>query len=205
DTGLRLLAESLVAEKVAQCSVDYVHPLGRNELQALLTQSVREAAAGQPWGISVDNVAIAGVVPPVEVKAAFLEVSNARAEKDRVVSLEESRREKLLAASQAIAQQTRDRAQAERQARIESARGSADRFLRIIEQFQRVAESGEQTAEDVRRAAMQRLLAGALEELLPRLAGKVLLDANKAVDLTIFPSPDEPKGEGRRGRGDERK
>src|SRR5262245_34957106 len=59
DTGLRLLAESLVAEKVAQCSVDYVHPLGRNELQALLTQSVREAAAGQPWGFSVDNVAIA--------------------------------------------------------------------------------------------------------------------------------------------------
>jgi regulator of protease activity HflC (stomatin/prohibitin superfamily) len=83
ETGLRLLAESLVAEKIAQSSVDYVYPLGLSELRVVLTQSVRRAVENQPWGIAVDNVTITSL-PPVEVKAAFLDVSNARAEKDRV-------------------------------------------------------------------------------------------------------------------------
>lgn len=193
DVRLRLLAESMVTEKIAQSSVDYVHPLGLNELQVLLTQSVRQAIENEPWGIAVDNVTIAGVLPPVEVKAAFLDVSNARAERDRVISQEESRREKMLEASRAAVQQIRDRAEAERQAKVESARGSADRFERVVAQFQTEAESGGQTAAEVRRATMRRLLAGALDELLPKLAGKVLLDPTKPVDLTIFPERDEPK------------
>jgi membrane protease subunit HflK len=191
DTGLRLLAESLVAEKIAQCGVDFVHPLGLNELQVLLTQSVRQAVDRQPWGIAVDNVTLAAV-PPVEVKAAFLEVSNARAEKDRLISQEESRREKLLAASRAKVRQILDRAETERLARVESARGSADRFERVVAQFRSEAESGAQSAEDVRRATMRRLFAAALDELFPKLAGKVLLDPAKPVDLTIFPQREEP-------------
>ncbi len=200
DTGLRLLAESLVTEKIAQCGVDYVHPLGLNELQMLLTRAVREAAERQPWGIAVDRVTIAGA-PPVEVKAAFVDVSNARAEKDRMISQDESRREKLLAASEAKAQQILDRAEAERLARVESARGSADRFLRVVAQFQNEAESGGQSAAEVRRATMRRLLAAALEELLPRLADKVVMDPNKPADLTIFPPRGEPPRE-RRPRGE---
>jgi membrane protease subunit HflK len=202
DTELRLLSESLAAEKIAQCGVDYVHPLGLSELQMLLTQAVREAAARQPWGISVDRVTIVGA-PPVEVKAAFVDVSNARADRDRMISQEESRREKLLAVSEARVRQILDRAEAERLAQVESARGSADRFLRVVAQFQSEAESGGQSPEAVRRAAMQRLLAGALEELLPKLAGKVLLDPNKSLDLTIFPPRDGPPRE-RRPRGEER-
>jgi hypothetical protein len=46
---------------------------------------------------------------------------------------------------------------------------------------------------------MQRLLASALDELLPKLARKVLLDPARPVDLTIFPQGDErPKNSGSR-------
>ncbi len=197
EAGLRLLAESLVAEKVAQCSVDFVHPLGRSELQVILTQAVRQAIedhpADYPWGIAVDNITLASVVPPVEVKAAFLDVSNARAERDRLISHEESRGEKLLAAAVAAVQQIRDRADATHLARIESARGAADRFSRVIAQFQSEAKSGGPPAHDVRRATMQRLLAEALEEILPRLARQVLLDSTRPLDLTIFPPHEKPK------------
>jgi len=201
DTALRLLAESLVTEKIGQCSVDYVHPLGLNELQISLTQAARDAVKNEPWGIAIDSVTIAGVLPPVEVKAAFLDVSNARAEKDRIISQEKSRAEQRLAAAEAVARQTRDRAESERLARVESGRGAADRFLRVVAQFQTEAESGGQTAEEVRRGTMRRLLANALDEILPKLAGKVLLDPTKPVDLTIFP----PAEERRTGKGEERK
>ena len=198
ETGLKLLAESLVAEKVAQSGIDFIHPLGLKELQSLLTTSLREAAESRKWGVAVDSVTLAGL-PPVEVKAAFLEVSNARAGKDRLINQEQSRAERLLAASQASAQQTLDRAAAERLARIESARGSADRFVRLIDQFQSEAETGKQTVADVRRATMQRVFAAALDELLPRLSRKVVLDPARPVDLTIFPNADErPKAAGPR-------
>ena len=49
-------------------SVDFVHPLGLSELRALLMQSVREAVDREPWGLSVDDLTIAGVLPPVEVE-----------------------------------------------------------------------------------------------------------------------------------------
>jgi membrane protease subunit HflK len=204
ETGLRLLAESLVAGTIGQSSVDFVHPLGLNELQASLTQAVRREVRLEPWGLDVDSVTIAGVLPPVEVKAAFLDVSNARAERDRIVSQEKSRAEQRLAAAQAAVRQTLDRAESERLARVESARGSADRFLNVVGQFQTEAESGGQTAEEVRRATMRRLLANALDELLPKLAGKILLDPTKPVDLTIFPPLAEERRdarteEGRRG------
>lgn len=191
EIGLKLLAESLTAQMIAQSSVDYVHPLGLNELQLLLTQAVREAAGRQPWGIAVDNVTFAAVLPPVEVKAAFLDVSNARAEKDRLISQEESRAEQKLAAARATVQQKLDRAEADRLSRVESARGSADRFLRIVAQFQTEAQAQGTSPDDVRRAAMRRLFASALEDLLPKLAGKVLLDPTKPVDLSIFPMREE--------------
>lgn len=197
ETGLKLLAESLVAEHVAQSSVDYVHPLGLNELQVLLTQAARRAVEREPWGIEVDRVTIGGILPPVEVKAAFLDVSNARAERDRLVSLEYSRAEKLLAGSRAAAGQLANRAQSERLTRVESARGSADRFLRIIEQFRLEASSEAANYDDVRNATMQRLWSSALEELLPRLARKVLVDPSQQVDLMLFnPSDERPPDSG---------
>lgn len=190
ETGLKLLAESLVTEKVAQCSVDYVHPLGLTELRALLVQSLREAAEREPWGLTVDDVTIAGVLPPVEVKAAFLDVSNARAERDRTISQELARAEKLKAAAEAGVRQLLDRAESERLARVEAARGSADRFVRIVDQFRDEAAAAGQTPADVRRATMQRLWTSALEELLPKLARQVLLDPDQPLDLFLVnPAP----------------
>ncbi|HLJ11004.1 MAG TPA: hypothetical protein VKU82_07440, partial [Planctomycetaceae bacterium] len=153
-----------------------------------------EAVENRAWGISIDSVTIAGVVPPVEVKAAFLDVSNARAERDRLINQEQSRGEKLLAATRGAVQQTIDRAEARRLAQIESAKGAADRFLRVIAQIRREADSNGRSHEDVRRATMRRQFAAALEELLPKLSGQVLLDATKPVDLTIFPAQDQPAG-----------
>ncbi|HTI51014.1 MAG TPA: protease modulator HflK, partial [Planctomycetaceae bacterium] len=167
EIGIKLLAESLVTDAVARSGVDYVHPLGLNELRAFLTRRTREAADRQPWGILVEDVTIAGAFPPVEVKASFLDVSNARAEKDRLIQQEQSQAEKRLAAARAVGRQRLDQAQALRQARIEMAKGDADRFLTIVAEFRRDAESTAQSPSAVRRRTMQRLFSAAMEQLLP--------------------------------------
>jgi membrane protease subunit HflK len=190
EAGLKLLVESLVTDTVSRSGVDYVHPLGLNELRALLSRRAREAAERHPWGVIVDDVTIAGAFPPVEVKAAFLDVSNARAERDRMINQQQAQGEKRIAAARAIAEREHDRAEAERNARIENARGAADRFRAIVAAFERDAGSADDIA-GVRRRSMQRLYSAAMEEWLPRLSGKVLIDPRDSVDLTIFP-PAEP-------------
>lgn len=190
--GLKLLVEALVTDVVARSGVDFVHPLGLTELRNLLTREAQGVVEREPWGILVDDVTIAGAFPPVEVKASFLDVSNARAEKDRVIEQEEAQGEKRLAAARAEARQRSDRAHAAAQGRIEMAKGSADRFRALIAEFQRDAESTGRPPAAARRRAMQRMFSNSMEQLLPRFAGKVLIDPRDPVDLTIFPPAEPP-------------
>ncbi|MFN0050765.1 MAG: protease modulator HflK [Planctomycetales bacterium] len=188
--ALKLLVESLVTDAVARSGVDYVHPLGMAELRELLTRRAREATGNHPWGAAIEEVTIAGALPPVEVKGAFLDVSNARAERDRTIHQEQARAEKSLSAARATAGQLVDRAETWRHARGELARGAADRFRSQIAEFHRHPESGPASVNQARRQTMQRLFTSTLEELLPRLAGKVFLDQGDAVDLMMFQPPE---------------
>lgn len=196
EAGLKLLAESLVADAISRSGVDYVHPLGLNELRVWLTNAVREAARHQPWGVIVEDVTISGAFPPVEVKAAFLDVTNARAEKDRQISQEQARAEKQVSAARDAARQKIDRAESARLARVEGAKGSADRFSTLVAEFERDARSTGVSPATVRRRAMLRAFATAIEQWLPRLAGKVVVDPGDDIDLTIFPPADAPRSPG---------
>jgi len=195
------LAESLVTEKIAQCSVDYVHPLGLNELQISLTQAARDAVKNEPWGIAIDSGDDRRGPAAGRSQGGVSGRLERRAEKDRVISQEKSRAEQRLAAAEAVARQTRDRAESSAWRGSNRVAAPPIVFCASSAQFQSEAESGGQTAEEVRRGTMRRLLANALDELLPKLAGKGLLDPTKPVDLTIFPPAEERRG----GKGEERK
>jgi membrane protease subunit HflK len=196
ETGLKLLAESVVTDVIARSGVDFVHPLGLHELREVLTKTLREAAERQQWGIAVEDATIVGVFPPVEVKASFLDVSNARAEKDRIINEQHTQAEKLLADARAAARQRHDQAETERHTRVEAARGSADRFLRIVAQFKQESRTGGQSYESARRMALQRMYIATLEEILPKLSRKTILDSEKPIDFTVFPpaekAPEKP-------------
>ena len=188
DRALQALAESFLADAIARSGVDYVHPLGLNELREILLRNLQQSVDTRGWGLAVEDVTIAGVYPPVEVKAAFLDVSNARAEKDRMIQEEQTRGEQALAVAKARAGQLRTEAESNRTARITAANGSADRFRSVLTQFRKEAETGNLSYETVRTMTLQRLYATTLETVLPRLAGKVFLDGGKPVDLTILPN-----------------
>lgn len=190
EVALRLLAESLITDGVARSGVDFVHPLGLEQLREFLVTELRRAVERQSWGLSVEDVTLVGVYPPVEVKASFLDVSNARAEKDRTIQLEQTRAEQRISQSRAAARQMLDRAESERNTRVEAARGAADRFLKIIAQFRQEASTSGATYGDVRHRTLRRLYAATLEELLPKLAGKVIVDGAGPTDLTILPQPE---------------
>ncbi len=182
---LRFLTQSLVADVVARSGVDYVHPLGLNALRQRLTSEARRVAGIQALGVVVEDVTLADVRPPTPVKQAFLEVSNARAEKERLMSEAQTQSERLLAQANAQASQLRDQAESERARSLSAATAEASRFDALVDQFDRAAAAGDDARAQVREMTMHRLYWSTLEDLLPKLARQIYVDGQKPIDLTI--------------------
>ncbi len=186
EVALRLIAESRIAEAIAQCGVDYVHPLGLNELRQLLSRDLAEAVDAAGLGAVVEDATIAAVWPPLEVKAAFLDVSNARAEKDKLIEQERSRAEQLTTAAEAQSLQLHDRAETEKRTQIESARGKADRFRALVAAMDPPAAGGSGDSGEVRNRAVRRMFLDAMDEIWPRLGRTLVIETDQPVDLRVF-------------------
>lgn len=182
---LRLLVQSLVADAVSRSGVDYVHPLGLTALRQLLTQEVRTACERQGLGLYIEDVTLADVRPPVQVKQAFLDVSNARAEKERLMSEAQTTSERLVAQAEAQATQLQDQAEADRAQQLSRASAEASRFNALIDQFESTAKSATQSYTQAKDLARQRLYWTTLETLLPKLSRTLYVDSGKPIDLTI--------------------
>lgn len=191
ETRLALLAESVLADLVSRSGVDYVHTLGRAELQQLLTGRTRELAEEQKLGLEVDTVTLDAVHPPLRVKAAFLDVSNARADKEKYIHTANSYYQERLQAARAEAQQIIDEALVYREQQVAEAEAAAESFTRLVEQFRRDEQQGVQSYLAARQMGLTRRYLDVMEEVLRNVKGKVLLDSGKPVDLTIFRDPKE--------------
>ena len=187
---LQRLAEATAADLIARSGVDYVHPLGLGELRQKLTERVRQLAAEQRLGLEIEEVAVSAVAPPVHVKADFLEVSNARADKDKYINSALGYAEQRHEGAGAEAQSILDEAAIYRERTVEAAKGSADRFTSLVAQFRKQESDGGSYAA-ARQMALRREYLTTMQEILRNVAGKVLLDSGKPVDLTIVRDPSE--------------
>jgi membrane protease subunit HflK len=187
------IVASVATDLIAQSGVDFVQPLGQVELNSRLTAGVRRQAEAQHLGLEIDDVAINAVYPPILVKAYFLDVTNARADKVNFITAANAYAEQRNAASTSEARRTLDEALSYRQQTVESARGRADSFTRMIEQFRDAERSGAQSYVEARRIALDRYYLDTMGQVLKTVSAKVLLDSKEPADLTILGRPTGPK------------
>jgi len=183
---LQLIVESNASDLISRSGVDFVNPLGLGELREMFTAQVRRLAETHQLGIEVEEVAVSAVYPPIRVKADFIEVSNARADRDKYIYSANAYAVQLKQESRAQAQQIGDEAEIYRRQLVEAAKGSAFSFSQIVKQFQETSPEDAASKTVARRIAMQRLYLDTMEEVLRKVKAKVLLDSDKPVDLTIF-------------------
>jgi regulator of protease activity HflC (stomatin/prohibitin superfamily) len=186
---LERIVEAVATGLIARSGVDFVHPLGQVELNALLTSSVRRIADEQRLGLEVDDVAINAVYPPILVKSYFLDVTSARADKVNSINEALAYTESRGAAAQSEARRTLDEAASYRRQTVESSRAQAESFSRLIEQFRREEQSGGRTYVQARQIALTRRYYDTMRDILKTVATKVLLDSGEPADLTIFTAP----------------
>lgn len=186
---LQLLAEAALADVVLHSGVDFVHTLGHATIRKAVLDRLRNLSDSGRLGVTVEDVTIAGVAPPVRVKAHFVDVMNARADRETYINRARAYSEQKLADAGAASRRILDEAASYRFQSIDSARAEADSFTRLIDQLEATATTLSLSYPEARRLTLQRQRLDTLQELYPRVRTQVLLDESQPVDLTIHRSP----------------
>ena len=189
---LRFLVESTTAELISRHGVEFVQTNGLTELNNQLLMGVRQRASHLRIGCEVEQVTIDRVDPPLQVKAEFLDVSNARADMARSIDEARSYAEQKLAESQADGRKLMENAERERRSRFSTARGSADRFASLVSQIQADAQVSDRSYAAVRQLVQNRLTLEAFRDLLETVKTKIVLEGEKPFDL-VYPAGKEDR------------
>jgi len=170
--GERALTSFLLAE-----GVDAVLTTKRHDLTESVHHRTQALLDAEGVGIAVRSVTLQELAPPAEggVRAAFQEVQNASADRERTVYEASAYSAQTLAEAQGEAQKHLSAAAADRYARIELARGESARFLSVAREHARAPTVTE-----------QRLYLETIDRVLPKLRSYVVEPGrNGKVNLRI--------------------
>ena len=191
DERFRLLAGAVLADVVLRCGVDFVHTLGHSRIRQAVLSRLRDVAEASSLGVEIEDVTIASVAPPIRVKAEFVDVMNARADRETYINRARAYAEQEQADAEAKARKRRNEAEGRRLQVVQLARAEADSFNRMIDQFEQAATTGPLSYAEVRQLAMRRHFIETLEQVYRNVEGKVFLDSGKPVDITIHRNPSQ--------------
>lgn len=186
---LELLASSVLADVVLRSGVDFVHTLGHNEVRQAVFLRLEELVRANSLGVEIEDVTIASVAPPIRVKADFVDVMNARADRETYVNRARDYESQRESAANAESAKLQDEARSYARRKVDLARAEAESFGWLIDQLVEASENGPSSYATVRQMALRREFIDTLEEVLQKVDAKVLLDSGKQVDITLHRNP----------------
>lgn len=162
---LRDISESVMRLVVGDRSVDEVIVLNRQEIELEAEHQTQELLDFYETGIDVVTIKLQDVNPPGPVQAAFNEVNEARQEKERIINEALEAYNKAIPQAKGVAEQTIRQAEGYATDRINRAKGDADKFLAVLEEYQK--------AKDVTR---RRIYLETMIEIVPQLDTIYIID-----------------------------
>ena len=187
-SSLRALLLRTLSRAVALRNVDEILTTGRVALQNEVQRDLQAEADRLELGVTLTAVTLEQVTPPAEVRDAFLEVANAREDRNRIVQEARGYAMELVPRARGEAQEMSQQAEIHRTEVINRAQGESQHFVSLWQEY-RVHP----------KVTSVRLFLEAMEEILPRTR-KVILDdsgSGQGVDLDILeglplPTPSRP-------------
>jgi membrane protease subunit HflK len=126
-------------------------------------------------GLRVQQVQLKNVHPPAAVQRSFEEVNRAQQEREQMVNQANGEYNKVVPRASGEAEKKLREAEGYALKRVNEAEGDVARFKALLEQYEK--------APDVTR---QRLYLETIGEVLPKLGGKVILDADAKQFLPLM-------------------
>lgn len=172
---LRHATESVMREVVGDRTVDEVITIGRQDIEQECLAKLRELVELYNLGITVDQVQLQNVNPPRPVQASFNEVNQAQQEREKAINVANGQYNRAVPQARGEAQRIISEAQGYAVQRVNQAEGEANRFKALFEEYRK--------APDVTR---RRLYLETMEEVMPRLGKKVVIDESTGGQLLPF-------------------
>lgn len=168
-----LAAEAAIRQAVAERGVDELLTTGR---AAILKQTLAQTQAlldEHDTGVRVTDVQLLKVNPPAEVAATFRDVASAREDKNTYINEGQAYRNAIVPQARGEAENIVLSAQAEKQRRTDVATGEAERFVDKLLAYR-----------DGPQVTRIRLYLEALEQVLPGVSRKFIIDPSVQIDTT---------------------
>lgn len=163
--ALRDLSESVMRTVIGDRTVDEVITVGRQEIEVEALDRLKRLVAQYGLGVSIDQIQLKNVNPPTPVQASFNEVNQAQQEREKVINLARGEYNKVVPRARGEAEERIRAAEGYAVRRINEAEGDAARFTALFTEYTKAPE-----------VTRQRLYLETLEEVLPRLRGKIVVD-----------------------------
>jgi membrane protease subunit HflK len=170
------IAEAALTDVLGGMTVDDAFTVNR----PLIAREVRERTQARldklEVGIAVSSVNLLSIDPPNQVIDVFRDVSNAAADRERIMNEANGYANSVIPRARGEATWIEERAHADRNSRIAEATGEAARFLAVLEEYRRNPD-----------ASRKRIYLETLEVVLPRVKRYVIdRDGTEGFDLKII-------------------
>jgi membrane protease subunit HflK len=171
---LRSLSEATMRTVVGDHSLDEV--LNRREMVASLTQkALQEALDGAESGLFLTTIELGKTNVPEPVQPSFNEVNAAIQEKEKLIYQAQGDYNKVIPEARGKAEKMIQGAEGYAVDRVKRAQGDTARFLDLYEEYSKAKE-----------VTRRRLYLEALDEMLPRLGQKYIIDAEQEGLLPLW-------------------
>ena len=161
----RDMSEATMRQVVGDHSVDEVLTIGREAVAAQAKELLQGLCDAYGIGISVQQLVLQDVNPPDPVKPSFNEVNEAIQEKEQLINRAWAEYNQEIPKAKGVAQQTIQEAEGYAAERVNRSQGEATRFEAIYAEYRKAP-----------RVTRNRMYLETMNEILPRMGRKVILD-----------------------------
>lgn len=172
---LRFVSESVMRTVVGDRTVDEVITVGRQEIEEDARNRLEELVKRYELGISIDQIQLQNVNPPMPVQASFNEVNQAQQERERMINEANGEYNKEVPRSRGVADQKIQGAEGYALKRVNEALGDVNRFNARFTEYEKAPE-----------VTKARLYLETMKEVVPKTGRKIILDEGASQVLPLL-------------------
>ncbi|MBL1262256.1 FtsH protease activity modulator HflK [Candidatus Methylomicrobium oryzae] len=178
---LRDISEATMREVVGDRTVDEIITIGRQEIEDNVLMRLRELAGRYNLGVTINQVQLKNVNPPVPVQPSFNEVNRAQQDRENMINIANGEYNKAVPRARGEADQRIQAAEGYRFKRINEAEGDARAFTAVLEQYIKAPE-----------VTRTRIYLETLGQVLPQARQQIIVDDSVQQILPMLPFPAVP-------------
>src|SRR3954465_1990511 len=179
---LRDISEASMREVIGDRTVDEVITIGRQDIEVATLARMQELSKRYALGVRVDQVQLKNVNPPAEVQASFNEVNKAQQDRENAINIANGNYNEAVPKAKGQADQTIRGAEGYRFKRVNEAEGDVASFNAMLGQYVKAPE-----------ITRTRLYLETMQEVLPAMGPKIIIDDSMKKLLPILPLSLKPE------------